>query len=122
MGLHELAELRAQKEVARLDYEAKRQRVLDTIRQDLADLDAEYAPMWGVVDGKIAELEEMLKRAALMRKASVAGEQLQVVYSKPRSTWDGDKLDGYAAAHPEILVFKKVGEQGSVSIQARRTK
>jgi len=122
LGLEDLAQLRAQAELLRLDYQAKRERILDTVRQDLQDLDAEYDEPTRIVAEKIASQEDMLKKATLMRGETVAGEQLQVVYSKPKTTWDSAGLNGYAVAHPEILAFRKQGDQPSVSIQARRTK
>jgi len=121
-GLHELAELRAARDLLGLDYEAKRQAILAIVSGQLAEVEDEYAPNFRTVDEKIGELEEMLKQAALLRGASVAGEQLQVVVSKPRTTWDSAGLNGYAVAHPEILAFRKQGDASSVSIQARRTK
>jgi hypothetical protein len=122
LGLQELAELRAQMEVVRLDYDAKRQQILSQVSDQLVDLDIEYKPIMNAAADKIVELEEMLKQAVMLRGASVAGDQLQVVYSKPKTTWDSAGLNGYAVAHPEILAFRKQGEQGTVSIQARRTK
>ena len=41
---------------------------------------------------------------------TVKGDRLMLVYGKPRETWDTKALTGYAAAHPEIERFKKVGE------------
>lgn len=37
----------------------------------------------------------------------VTGAKVKISYpKKPRVTWDGKALEGYAAAHPEILSFK----------------
>jgi len=50
---------------------------------------------------------------------SIKGEQLQAVFSKARTTWDGKKLEGYAVAHPEIEKLKKTG---SPSVAIREVK
>jgi hypothetical protein len=40
------------------------------------------------------------------------------MYTKPRVTWDSKGIEGFSVAHPEINVFRKVGEP-SVSIKAK---
>lgn len=62
------------------------------------------------------ELDEFIRSGVLTAEKTVKGGQLMAVFNQGRSTWDGKKLDGYAAAHPEILDFKKVGSP-TVSIR-----
>lgn len=50
---------------------------------------------------------------------SVKSTHLNAVFCEGRTTWDTNKLEGYAAAHPEINKFKNVG-QSSVSIRRNK--
>ena len=47
------------------------------------------------------------------------GQFLQVVYTKPRVTWDAKALDGYAVDHPELFAFRKEGNAGA-SVRAMK--
>ncbi len=116
-ALFELHELKCAAEVTRLDYDAKRAAILAPVAAELADLDAEYAPLTAAAQARAAELEERIKAAVVEAGASVKGDALQAVYSKPRVSWDGKALEGYAAAHPEIVAFRTTGAP-SVSIRA----
>ena len=74
-----------------------------------ADL-ATYKEQRVLAVAQLAALEEDIKDAVLALGESVKSDRMQAVWNKARETWDSKKLDGYAAAHPEILAFKKVGE------------
>lgn len=65
----------------------------------------------------ITELKEAVKEQALTRMETVHGTALMAVYSKPKTTWDGDKLKGFALAHPEVLGCANISTQGSVSFR-----
>lgn len=65
----------------------------------------------------IAPLQEQLDtiKAALASAVVTAGETVKTEYGRvefvrggERVTWDAKALEGYAAAHPEILKFKSV--------------
>lgn len=114
--LNYLAELQATSDLYRIKHEEMRAEIMAPVKQQLADLDAEFAPMFEAVNGQIAATTEQVKTAILANGASVKGAHLQAVYSKGRASWDGKGLDGYAVAHPEINVFRSVG-QPSVSIR-----
>jgi len=61
-------------------------------------------------------LEQAVRKAASIRVAmtgeagkflQIEGASLKVVHpQKPRVTWNGQGLDGYSVAHPEILMFR----------------
>lgn len=118
-ALDELHELKCAVEVTRLDYEAKRAAILAPVADDLSALDAEYAPLTAAASQRAADLEERIKAAVVEAGATVKGAALQAVYSKPRTSWDSKALEGYAAAHPEIVAFRSVGAP-SVSIRAAK--
>jgi len=118
-ALDELNEIRCAADVTRLDYEAKRAEILRPVADDLAALEAEYAPLMASAQARAASLEESIKAAVIESGASVKGAALQAVYSKPRVSWNTKALEGFAAAHPEIMAFRSVGAP-SVSIRAVR--
>lgn len=115
--LNELAEVRAAEAIARADYDAKRRAILESVRYDLDVLDAEYAPLFEAAVKRGEALEQLARAGVLAHGESVKADNLQAVYMRGRESWDGKALKGYAAAHPEVLQFQKVGEP-SVSIRA----
>jgi len=78
---------------------------LEEMLAEYRDLRVEFAPALAAM----TELETRIK--AHVRET---GETLAIdgasVTARPgakRATWDGKALDGYAAAHPEIMAFKR---------------
>jgi phage host-nuclease inhibitor protein Gam len=114
--LDELAEIKAAVEVTRLDYEAKRAEILRAVQEELAALEGEYAPMLDATAERVATLEAEIKRDVARHGASVKGRHFHAVYVRGRVSWDTRSLDGYAAAHPEVLSFRKEGEP-SISLR-----
>ena len=82
----------------------------------IEDVEAEFEDKGAVVKHNIDDLQAKVKELVIAHGKSIKGTFLQAVYTKPRVTWDGSKLEGFAIAHPEILVAKKVG-QASVSFR-----
>lgn len=70
---------------------------------------------------RIAELRDKIKAGVLVLGRTVKGVGAQAIWIKPRVSWDTKALSGYAAAHPEIDQFRKVGKP-SVSIRRARRK
>ena len=66
---------------------------------------------------QIKELREQIKAAVIANGATVKGSMYQAVYVKGRDSWDTKALDGYAAAHPEIIQFRTTGNP-SVTIRS----
>lgn len=54
-------------------------------------------------------LEKEIRADVLAFGATVKVPGLQAVWNKPRVTWNNDKLEGFAASHPEILSFRTIG-------------
>ena len=108
--LDALAELMAQEDVIRLEKGALKAAILtEEIKQQLADIDLEFMDQEETVKELIALAREQVKAAVILHEASVRGERMTAVYTRPRSSWDGRKLVGYAQAHPEILAFRSFG-------------
>jgi len=83
--------------------------ITEEIKQQLKDIEAEFAPDIEHFDKVISELEVEIKEMVIVHGESVKGEHMMVSFNKGRASWDGKGLDGYAVAHPEILQFKKIG-------------
>ena len=115
-ALDQLAELRAAAELTRLDYEAKRAAIMATVQAELDALAAEYAPTLATAAERDEALNAEVRAAVLHTGVSVKGAALHAVFVRGRESWDGAALKGYAAAHPEVLAFQKIGEP-SVSIR-----
>ncbi len=110
--LDELAEVRAAAEITRLDYEAKRAEILRSVQAELDALQAEYEPLLESAQARATALEAEVKEAVLALGATVKGSTYQAVYVRGRVTWDNQKLDQYAQAHPEILSYRREGDPG----------
>ena len=116
--IEQLKNLDAQREIIRLDKQKAIDAVLtDEIKAKLAAIDAEFDPLTDAVNETIGVLESEVKTAVLSHGASVKGAYTAVFY-KGRVSWDTKALNGYAAAHPEIEQFRKVGNP-TVSIRRK---
>jgi len=81
----------------------------------IAEIEGDYQIKLDGLAAEIRNLEKQIKDEVIAKGETVNGNYLQAKYSKPRITWDGKGLIGYATANPEINRFKKVGKP-SVSI------
>jgi len=88
------------------------------IKRQIADIETELSPAKDQVAALIVETEADLKAAVIIDGATATGEHIQAVYCKPRVTWDTTKIEGYAAAHPELMQFRREGLP-SVSIKRK---
>jgi hypothetical protein len=117
--LDQLADLQSAWDVAMLERQELIKKILTPeIEAAIQEIEIEFTERTEVVTGKIADLTAEVKAEVVKLGASVKGDYLQAVWSKPRVSWDTKALEGYAAAHPEIVTFRKVGAP-SVSIRAR---
>ena len=120
LKLDQLAEFQSQRDVVMLE----KQRLLDEvysaeIKQRMAEIEAEFAGKTEAVNENIATLEAEIKQAIIAHGASVKGSVFHAVFAKGRVSWDTKSLEGYATAHPELLIFRKEGEP-SVSIRVAK--
>ena len=95
------------------------------IMKQVEEINLEFMPKYQALEandgvellrGSKTMLEGELQEEIIALGKSVKGTRINAVYSKPRITWETDKLEGYAEAHPEIEKFKKVGK-ASVSFR-----
>lgn len=114
--LKELENARAHLQILQMDREKKRAEITAPVAMELADLDTEFQPVIDTVTEQCARLEEAVKTAVIKAGESVKGEWLHAIHMKGRESWNGKALTGYAAAHPEILAFRTVGDP-TVSIR-----
>ena len=111
MRLDELSEVMSARDVARIDFETARTKLIpEDIRAALADMEAEFTLRDAAIALNIEELEKEIKQVVLSHGASVKGVHLHAVWSKPRVNWDSRGLDRYASQHPDVLVFRSEGE------------
>jgi hypothetical protein len=117
--LNQLAEMRSQLDVINLHYQDLRKSIIPVeIQEQLDDMEAEHQSALDAAKIGISELEKTIKADVLIAGISIKGDYLQAVWNKPRVTWNTKALAGFAAAHPEILDFRKVGKP-SVTIRKR---
>lgn len=104
------------------DVQAQKQALIDSvltpeIRDQLAEIDAEFDPKIAELNQTKAILEAQIKAQVLEAGRTIKGSLHSFTFSRPRVYWDTKGLDGYAAAHPEILQFR---EEGSPSVSVRK--
>ena len=75
--------------------------ITDEIKEQIKDIEAEFAPDIDHFDEVIAGLEVEIKEMVVLHGESVKGEHMMVSFNKGRSSWDGKKLEGFFAGHPE---------------------
>jgi hypothetical protein len=109
--LDALAEMYAQRDVVNLDKQAALDATFTAeLKAQIAAIELEFAGRTEALDANIGELESAVKDGIKAFGASIKGERLHAVYMSPRASWDTRRLDGYAAAHPEINQFRSAGE------------
>lgn len=97
--------------------EEKERALPPEVQQMIKDRDAEFQPKIELLEQQLKEFHQELEKAVVACGKTVKGLRYQAVYLSPKPVWDSDKLEGYAAAHPEILQLKTMGKAG---IQLRK--
>lgn len=108
--LKRLENLKGAADVARLDYESKRAEILKQIQSQLDALDSEYMPLLESAEENIATLENEIKTDVLLYGESVSGGMYRATFTKGRVSWDNEGIEKYAAAHPDVMQFRKQGQ------------
>lgn len=114
--LFRLTNLQAATDLTRMDYEEKRAEILKRVRTDLDALDVEYHPLLEAAEENIATLTAEIKNDVLLHGDSVQGGSYRAMYVQGRTSWDNTGMTKYAAAHPDVLKFRKQG-QASVTLR-----
>lgn len=100
-------------------YAAQRAVILSKVQGELNELETEMAPYLQGYADQVQKYEEEARRLVLELGHTVDGETSQFVYSKGKTTWDGQKLQGMAALIPQLAEAKRIGEP-SVSIRSKK--
>jgi hypothetical protein len=108
--LKRLENLKGAADVARLDYESKRNEILKQIQSQLDTLDSEYSPLLEAAEENISTLENEIKTDVLLHGESVTGGTYRATFTKGRVSWDNEGMEKYAAAHPDVVQFRKQGQ------------
>ena len=117
--LDKLFELKTKMNLAEVDAQKLKDAVITPeMREKIKEIEVEFSYQNKETADQIGELEEEIKEDVISIGTTISGDYLQAIYSKGRTTWDSKALTGYAAAHPEIDKFCKVGDP-SVSIRVK---
>lgn len=81
------------------------------------NLIAEKITAYRGLQAEIENMKDIVRADVLTRQETIRGVALMAVYAKPKTTWDGEKLKGFALAHPEVIGCANIAEQGSVSFR-----
>lgn len=108
--LKRLENLKGAADVARLDYESKRNEILKQIQFQLDALDSEYNPLLEAAEENISTLENEIKTDVLLHGESVTGGTYRATFTKGRVSWDNEGMEKYAASHPDVAQFRKQGQ------------
>ncbi len=107
--LKQLKELDAHLDVIKMD---KQEAIDEVITAELKAKLASFDEITSAIIVTAATLEAEIKAEVLVSEtgAKKGANHYGVSFVKGRVSWDIKALDGYAAAHPEIEKFKKVGK------------
>jgi uncharacterized protein YifE (UPF0438 family) len=106
----ELARARAGAAAMEEEYRAARDVVMARIKDQLQQIDDDFVERLREASETVAAAEAALRALMLKLRHSVKLSGIVATYSRGRITWDSKKLDEYAAIHPEVLEFRKVGK------------
>ena len=86
------------------------------VQARIDDIGDEYEALMTGPQIAANELRELIKEDVLEHGSTVKGEHIMAVWNKGRESWDNKALNGYAAAHPDVLQLRKKGKP-SVTIR-----
>jgi hypothetical protein len=115
--LFRLTNLQAATDLTRMDYDEKRTEILKHVQAELNALDIEYKPLLEAAEENMVALTAEIKNDVLLHGDSVQGGAYRAMYVQGRTSWDNAGMTKYAAAHPDVLKFRKQG-QASVTLRA----
>jgi len=95
--------------------EIEKQAVIDRImtpelKAKIAAIEAAFANSVEDLNQRNQVLIDTVKGEVLSTSKSISGDYHVVKFFKGRVTWDTVHLEGYAAAHPEINLFRNEGK------------
>jgi hypothetical protein len=100
--------------------------IYDIIAQEDATLDVAFEEIacdikqrTNDITEQIANIQTQITALVIEGAKSVKVPGIMALYAAGRVSWDTKALDGFAAGHPEIMPFRKVGQP---SVSYRREK
>jgi len=79
------------------------------VKAAIMAIDEVYQPVIHALEEEIRVLKQQIEAGVLAIGQTVKANKAIAVYNRGRVAWDTQALEGYAAAHPEILQFRKEG-------------
>lgn len=112
--IRELEDARGRLDMVVAEYETIRDMAVPAdVKQALREIDEEWGDTIAAAKESYAKAEAAAKQAVAENGKTAKGQFLQVVYTKPRVSWDAKALDGFAVNHPELFAFRKEGKAGA---------
>lgn len=109
-AFQKLSEVRKHAAALEAQYREARQRVLDTVREQLDAVDAQFAEQIQGATDDSAAAEKAVRELVLKVQRGFKLAGIGVTYHPARVTYDPDKMTAYAMLHPEVEAFRKVGK------------
>lgn len=100
-------------EIASMEQSWDRMReelIPEDVREKIKELGEEMAPKVASMAEEVEKAEAELRQMVASYGQTVTGLRFQVVYISPKPVWNEKALEGYAAAHPDILALKSMSE------------
>lgn len=107
---HGFAAAKAELAAAEAEYSARRRAVLAAVQDQLDAVDAEFAARLQSAHDAVAAGEAAVREVVLRVGKGVHLAGINAAYHPGRVTWDAAGMEQFAAAHPEVLAFRKVGK------------
>jgi len=86
--------------------------------EQMVPLEEALAPIKAMKELREAKIKDLIKKMGKGYAAPHLGVEASYRKGYTKVTWDGSALDGFAAAHPEILPFRsEKATQPSISIK-----
>lgn len=104
-----LERVRAEALAAQQEYAFRRLDAMAPVQPQLDAIDADMTPRLKQLAERLAAAELAVKQAVLAFGRSYVRGRVKVTYSRGRVTFDSKGLQEYAATHPDVEKFKKVG-------------
>jgi len=108
--LEQYCDLHERLEALRAEAQENREAVIPPeVKAAITAVDEAYQPSIRALEEEIHMLKQQIEAGVLAIGQTVKANKAIAVYNRGRVTWDTQALEGYAAAHPEILQFRKEG-------------
>lgn len=105
-----LASARATAAAVEAEYTASRSAVLSAVRDQLGEVDAAFADRLRSAIEAVTAAEAAARDLVLRLGQTVRLAGVQVAYHPGRVTWDGERMEQFSQAHPEVRSFRRVGK------------